>query len=805
MNSNTANPFDVALAGFHAFPGDIGKGMQRALGGLGAFCKITGDEADKIVNEALLEFQKQSTAAPAAPVVLAPVAPTPTFKDIALRSVARGEKRVLPIAIGGKNPLITWADKDINSMTTEQWETRVSSWIEEINAEYPEANVCVIAKPEERIFIDCDTYKELIYGYEEYMGGTFPVTYTTSARDNRTQIHFLQTDASRKLGNVPQFKATSTDVMGDIAGVAGGPLVIDLSVRQRNQYVLAEGSRHPKGTEYTRISDTDKVVPIPDDLIEYILHLKSLADKIKASKADVTDPGDGELIPHGEIHPFLLHHAGKLRHQGFGQEIIEAALLDLAHRKCQPPIDEDKIRNMAQAVSKYEKGPTELRLTQKPEPSSLVTAAPVDISKWREQFRSLGQMDQRPIEIIINGVLQEGTCFIGASPAAGKTLVALSMAKSICTGTPLFGLPQYAVTKPRTVLYLIPESRDAAFRQRCTSFGMPDSDLFLTRTISAGPPMPLDSPLLKEAIKNTNPVIFLDTAIRFMQSGDENAAAQNKTLVNDVLSLQAAGAIAVVLIHHATKQSENEAMTLENMLRGTSDFGAMCDMAYGIRKDKVLYNYGSGPMEIEFVNLKDRERVGDLSTIRLAASYKQPGDTFIKSYIDETHNFKVVDAALEAKSTLNKLLEIIRQDLNIPVDEIMKLTNMTGYQVTHTLAKAGWHRVKGGPGGASPWHQDNGKACPFAKDKAADITKAVDWLKKLFEDNSEDGTLRQAYILKQADKVGISDTLVNKAEKRLGIKKDKDSDERYMPEWVSKAGNNVSLESEDESEPIVVN
>jgi hypothetical protein len=47
-------------------------------------------------------------------------------------------------------------------------------------------------------------------------------------------------------------------------------------------------------------------------------------------------------------------------------------------------------------------------------------------------------------------------------------------------------------------------------------------------------------------------------------------------------------------------------------------------------------------MEIELVNLKDRERLGGLTSIRLAASYKNGDSIFPKSYIDETGNFRPV-------------------------------------------------------------------------------------------------------------------------------------------------------------------
>jgi len=69
--------------------------------------------------------------------------------------------------------------------------------------------------------------------------------------------------------------------------------------------------------------------------------------------------------------------------------------------------------------------------------------------------------------------------------------------------------------------------------------------------------------------------------------------------VNDIVALRAAGAVSVIILHHAKKAAgeKREAMTLQNMLRGTTDFGAMCDQAHGIRMDEHLYNRGAGPME----------------------------------------------------------------------------------------------------------------------------------------------------------------------------------------------------------------
>jgi AAA domain/RepB DNA-primase from phage plasmid len=354
-------------------------------------------------------------------------------------------------------------------------------------------------------------------------------------------------------------------------------------------------------------------------------------------------------------------------------------------------------------------------------PASAVQQTVVDVSKWMDQFRSIEEMEDGEIDMVIEGVLQEGTCFIGATPGDGKTLIGLSLAKAICQGLPLFGLPQFTVKKPRTVIYLIPESRDRAFRRRCEKFRVPKNDKmkFMCRTMSSGVPLELNDPHLLEAVKQTKAVVFLDTAARFMKGGDENSSAQNRLLVNDVITLLAAGAVCVVLLHHATKASATEAMTLENMLRGTSDFAAMCDQAYGIRKDRILYAKGAGPMEIDIENLKDREQIGGLTTLRLAASHKNQGEDFVVSYIDETGDFKVIDNAETFGRTLRQMVAMVKDDPIIPVKDMVKQFGMTDYAVKTQLGKMGWHRVQGGPGGASPWHQDNGQPCPFAKPTVA--------------------------------------------------------------------------------------
>jgi hypothetical protein len=349
------------------------------------------------------------------------------------------------------------------------------------------------------------------------------------------------------------------------------------------------------------------------------------------------------------------------------------------------------------------------------------------VANWRNEFRNIAQMEHGPMAMVIDGVLQEGITFIGASAGDGKTLIALSMSRAIVLGLPLFGISDFKVATPRNVIYLIPESADKPFRTRCLAFRLPQDDRFLSRTISSGLPLSLDNPMLLEAVRQTKAVVFLDTVSRFITSSDENSSAQNRVLVDNIIALRAAGSPCVVVLHHAKKSAKEnaEVMTLENMIRGTGDYAAMCDTVYGIRADERLRDNNAGPLEMEIVNLKNREQVDGLSKLRLAASYKKEGSIFPKSYVDETGDLHVVSYKQSVDRMEVTLVNIVETDPDISVADIMEMTGLSRRKVETTLAAKGWHSVKGGPSGHSPWHQDKGLPCPYSPQaKAADAIKA---------------------------------------------------------------------------------
>jgi hypothetical protein len=442
-----------------------------------------------------------------------------------------------------------------------------------------------------------------------------------------------------------------------------------------------------------------------------------ISELMKRDSERVNVSDDGPEIPYGSHDSELTRIAGLLRGASMNPAEIAEHLVRVCERRCVNYGSDyrqmcDKIAN---SIGKKPVGGPSSMLKFDAVPVGQTSSAQLE---WRSQFRNLSEMEQGDIAMIVDGVLQEGTCFLGANPGNGKTLVALAFAKAICLGEPLFGISDYTVKEPRNVVYLIPESGDKAFRKRGESFRLPTDDRFIARTISSGGPLSLSDPSLMEAVRQLQPVVILDTASRFLQANDENSAAQNRLLVNDIIALRAAGAACVIILHHAKKSrgEKREQMTLDNMLRGTSDFGAMCDQAYGIRMDEHLYNRGAGPMEIELVNLKDRERLGGLTSVRLAASYRKPGAIFPISHIDETGNFRPVDykqTKLRDETTLN---EMVQANPMMTITELCETTGIKPYAAKETLKRLGWHMAKGGPDGHSPWHKDNGN-CVYEKPK----------------------------------------------------------------------------------------
>lgn len=624
------------------------------------------------------------------------VTPQPDFKAIAEKMIALGG-HVHPVRTGEKALTVPgWQNLATRDLAV------AAKWV----AEDPHANCAVVGKPDGLWLFDDD--EGVLAEYESTHG---PInTYRVRSVSGGTHLYFKQNDASRAMGNIGGKDEHGKETW---------------SARVNNRYVIAPGSvAHPNNdpsqplTQY-RVIARCSVTEAPHDFIEFL--------KGKAGKATATSETPGVSRTEGIITPvaeggrnnFLTSVGGSLRRAGCEYEQILAVLQRKNEERCSPPLLNAEVEAIARSISHYKDESDSVVF------SSAKPNAQLDLSTWRQQFRTVGELQAGDVQMLIKNFLPEGTTFIGALPGEGKTLLALSIAKALTTGEDFLGRTDFDVPKRQPVLYLIPEVGAQAFRMRCEKFHIPDDpNLFLCRTISEGPTLLLDDPLVLEAVRRMRPVVFLDTVLRFNEAEDENAAAQNKALVNQLLELRHAGATSIVGLHHSTKAMRKEGMSLETVLRGTGDLAAMCDAVYGLLRDDKLYANNAGPNEIDVRCVKPRD-FDPPAPFRIAASRKAEKPSIIGiapgivSNIDQHGDFVVIGGTDHETSNAERLERLVSDDPALKLSELQDITGLSIWAIRQTLSKRGWVKDKGGAKGASHWHRVGVKTDAVKADSSA--------------------------------------------------------------------------------------
>jgi len=240
---------------------------------------------------------------------------------------------------------------------------------------------------------------------------------------------------------------------------------------------------------------------------------------------------------------------------------------------------------------------------------------------------------------VIEGIAHAGeSTWFGALPKQMKTWVLLCIVKALLTGEPLFNDSRYKVHKSNKVIYLIPEASRASVKKRLKLLGLmgflydpisnPEGRLFI-RTLSAGEKIKLSDPRLLEMVRDAD--VFLDTAIRWLE-GEENKSSDVAVLSENIFNIIAAGARSVWCAHHAPKGfADASTMTLENMFRGSGEYGAALSNAYGLcqtdEKTSTLHFHAIVGRDLD-------ELIPDMILQG-------------RPYLSETGNFKVVNANAE--------------------------------------------------------------------------------------------------------------------------------------------------------------
>jgi hypothetical protein len=292
----------------------------------------------------------------------------------------------------------------------------------------------------------------------------------------------------------------------------------------------------------------------------------------------------------------------------------------------------------------------------------------------------------------------------------GKTWVALSMVKALTNGTSFMKV--FHVSEPRNVLYLVPENGAKAFRRRATIMGV-NPDRFWCQTMNDGVPISLHDPMLAAAVKELKPVVFLDTAIRFQTSHDENSATESaQGLAKGIFNIMQMGALGVVGLHHAVKEAakSKEALTLENCLRGSGDIGAMCDCVWGMQHDRG----GEGEGEEYYLQSQNLTRLF-LRCVKPRDMDPKPDDFRIQgrapdgitSYFVTDGDFHVLekDVVSAHARKVQEVSDYIKLHESASKKAIAEACRIAQGDVNSYATESGWECVDARPGRAGVWQR----------------------------------------------------------------------------------------------------
>ena len=451
------------------------------------------------------------------------------------------------------------------------WETQLRAWW----TKWPDANIGIACEASGLCVMDCDhglTCYEDFVAWRDRNG--LPPTYTV-----RSGRRFKE-DGSPEFGAQMYYRGPLDSSKWELDGCSG-------DIKSLGGFVVAPPSIHPDSGEAYAVLEPLAIAPTPD-----------VVKQLKKVVAQQTDAGG---IDTDNRNDEMCSFIGKVRKQI--ANLNEPTCLDICrHRNEQytkgPMPDEEVEKIVSGQFSRYpDVGPDPVVTIGKPEEKKVIT-------DWREYYHTVKDHENvGPPSFLIEGFLPEQAIMgIGAFVGQKKTLAALNIVFSLCSGEPLFG--RYKVTrKPSRVLYLGPENGLMSFSNRVNSIGLRDylCKTFFYSTMSMQENRPLPA-LMPEEIQDA--AIVIDTAIRFTD-GSENDAAMMKEFAKHAFSLIRNKAACVIMLHHSPKSmTKANELTLENSFRGTGELSAFLSVALAMRTQDMDHEYES-PSLMRFVKQRD--------------------------------------------------------------------------------------------------------------------------------------------------------------------------------------------------------
>jgi hypothetical protein len=344
--------------------------------------------------------------------------------------------------------------------------------------------------------------------------------------------------------------------------IAGG-----LDIRADGGYVVAPPSVHITGRTYEweveHHPDDTLLAVLPDWVVEFIG-----ADRPRpASSAD----GTHTRFIKGGRNDALTSIAGSIRRRGASTEAVFAALKQINHEQCEPPLIEAEVFRIANSVGNYE-------------PSAPIEARTLALATWHESYPEATKW-------LIDKILPEESCIvIAAEMKTGKTWLTLEMALALASGGSVLQEWQSKRDEGRVLIYS-PEGSAKALKRRiwamCWGRGM-DPQKHGANVQIITEPLHLDDDDCLIRVKNTvdhfgADLLIMDPLIALHSGMDENSTEIHTLLQRIREVVLRRPEMSVVLCHHLNKSHQSHSPL--HGLRGSTAISAWLDGNLSLSKE----------------------------------------------------------------------------------------------------------------------------------------------------------------------------------------------------------------------------